>query len=332
MGTRKPDRRTRRSVLALGTSAVASALSGGRVGAADYPQKPIRFVVPFTPGGGADVLARVAGQFASARLGQQIYIDNKPGAGGNISAELVAKAGADGYTLLEGNLAHAVAMTMYRNVRYDIEKDFAPVIALGSVPFVLAVPPDLPVKSVQDFLALARAKPGALNYASSGVGGPSHLAMELLISLTGVKLAHIPYKGAAPAAEDLMAGRVQASFLTTPASAPLMQSGHIRGLALSTALRLETLPDLPTIAESGVPDYDASTWFGVVAPRGTPDEIVQTLNKAFAAAVQDDKVRKRLQGDGFQMMGGTPQDFTAFIHAQTVKWGAIVKQAGIAVD
>jgi tripartite-type tricarboxylate transporter receptor subunit TctC len=156
--------------------------------------------------------------------------------------------------------------------------------------------------------------------------------MELLISLTGVKLTHIPYKGAAPATEDLMTGRVQASFLTTPASVSLMQSGHIRGLALSAAHRLATLPDLPTIAESGVTDYDATTWFGVVAPRGTPDEIVQTLNKAFGAAVQDEGVRKRLQTEGFEMMGGTPQDFAAFVHAQTAKWGAIVKQAGIAID
>ena len=323
---------TRREVLTLSAGAVASVLSGGRLRAADYPQKPIRFVVPFTPGGGADVLARITGQFASTRLGQQIYIDNRPGAGGNISAEFVAKASADGYTLLEGNLAHAVAMSMYRNVRYDIEKDFVPVMALGSVPFVLAVPPDLPVKTVQDFLALARTKPGALNYASSGIGGPSHLAMELLISLTGVKLTHIPYKGAAPATEDLMTGRVQASFLTTPASVSLMQSGHIRGLALSAAHRLATLPELPTIAESGVPDYDATTWFGVVAPRGTPDEIVQTLNKAFGAAVQDEGVRKRLQTEGFEMMGGTPQDFAGFIHTQTAKWGAIVKQAGLAID
>jgi tripartite-type tricarboxylate transporter receptor subunit TctC len=322
----------RRSVLALSAGAAASAFSRGRVWAADYPQKPIRFVVPFTPGGGADTLARIIGQFASTRLGQQIYIDNRPGAGGNISAEVVAKASADGYTLLEGNLAHAVAMTMYRNIRYDIEKDFVPIIALGSVPFVLAVSSDLPVKSVQDFLTLARAKPGALNYASSGVGGPSHLAMELLISLTGVKLTHIPYKGAAPAAEDLMAGRVQASFLTTPASVPLMKSGHIRGLALSAAQRLETMPDLPTIAESGVPDYDATTWFGVVAPHGTPNEIVQTLNKTFGAAVQDAEVRSRLQSEGFQMMGGTPQEFAAFIHTQTVKWGAIVRQASIAID
>lgn len=332
MGAGIPIRQTRRSFLTLSAGGIASALSGGGLYAAGYPQKPIRFVVPFTPGGGADVLARIAGQHASAQLGQQIFIDNKPGAGGNIAAEFVAKASADGYTLLEGNLAHAVAMSMYRNVRYDIEQDFAPVVALASVPFVLAVSPDLPVKSVQEFLALARTKPGALNYASSGVGGPSHLAMELLISLTGVKLTHIPYKGAGPVTEDLMTGRVQASFLTTPAAAPLMQSGHLRALALSTTRRLETLPDLPTVAESGVPDYDASTWFGVVAPRGTPDEIVQSLNKAFAAAVQDAKVRERLKAEGFQMMGGTPQDFAAFIHAQTVKWGAIVKQAGIAID
>jgi tripartite-type tricarboxylate transporter receptor subunit TctC len=332
MLTRILDKSTRRSVLALLAGAAGMLLAPLRARAAAYPQKSLRFVVPFTPGGGADVLARITGQFASDRLGQQIYIDNKPGAGGNISAELVAKAEPDGYTLLEGNLAHAIAMTMYRQIRYDIEKDFTPVIALGSVPFVLAVAPDLPVKSMQDLLTMARAKPAALNYASSGVGGPSHLAMELLETLASVKLTHIPYKGAAPAAKDLVAGRVQVSFLTTPAAVPLMKAGRIRGLALSAVHRSDTLPDLPTIAESGVTDYDATTWFGVLVPRGTPDDIVRLLHHTFAAALQDGEVNKRIQAAGFETMGGTPQDFATFIHAQTVKWGAIVKAAGISID
>ena len=332
MVTRIPDGATRRSVLALSAGVAAMLLAPVRARAAAYPQKPIRFVVPFTPGGGADALARITGQFASGRLGQQIYIDNKPGAGGNISAELVAKTEPDGYTLLEGNLAHVIAMTMYRHVRYDIEKDFTPVIALGSVPFVLTVAPDLPVKSMQDLLAMARAKPGALNYASSGVGGPSHLAMELLETLASVKLTHIPYKGAAPAAEDLMASRVQVSFLTTPAAIPLMKAGLIRGLALSASHRSETLPDLLTIAESGVADYDATTWFGVLAPHGTPEDTIQTLHQAFAVALQDGDVHKRMQAAGFETMGGTPQDFATFIHTQTAKWGSIVKAAGIIID
>jgi tripartite-type tricarboxylate transporter receptor subunit TctC len=323
---------TRRSVLRTPIAASALLLAPRRAFAANYPDKPVRFVVPFTPGGGADSLARITGQYVSGKLGQQIYVDNKPGAGGNIAAEIVAKARPDGYTLLEGNLAHAIAMTLYRQLRYDIEKDFTPVIALGSVPFVLAVAPDLPVKSVQDLLELARAKSSVLNYASSGVGGPSHLMMVLFESIAGVKLTHVPYKGAAPMAEDLMAGRVQVSFITTPASVPLMKSGHIRGLALSSAHRLDTLPDLPTIAESGVAGYDAVTWFGVLAPRGTSDDIVRTLNQAFVAAIQDADVRKRLQAEGFEMIGGTPSEFTAFIHAQTAKWGTVVKAAGISID
>jgi tripartite-type tricarboxylate transporter receptor subunit TctC len=340
---------TRRSVLALLPSAAAALLIPRGAGAASYPDKPIRFVVPFTPGGGADALARISAQFVSSRLGQQMFVDNRPGAGGNISAELVAKANPDGYTLLEGNLAHAIAMTLYRQLRYDIERDFTPVIALGSVPFVLAVAPELPVTSLSELLALARSKPGGLDYASSGVGGPSHLAMVLLESLADVKLTHIPYKGAAPAAQDLMAGRVQASFLTLPAAVPLLaalaseasgQRGHsisastgrIRALAVSAARRAQMLPDLPTIAEAGVPGYDATTWFGVLAPRGTADDIVQTLNQAFAAAMADDGVRQRLHGEGFEILGGTPQEFATFIHAQAAKWSAVVKAAGIAID
>jgi tripartite-type tricarboxylate transporter receptor subunit TctC len=327
---------TRRSVLAkvlaLPPSAAAALLIPRGAGAASYPDRPIRFVVPFTPGGGADALARISAQFVSNRLGQQVFVDNRPGAGGNISAEVVAKAPPDGYTLLEGNLAHAIAMTLYRQLRYDIERDFTPVIALGSVPFVLAVAPELPVTSLQELLALVRTKRGGLDYASSGVGGPSHLAMVLLESLADVKLTHIPYKGASPAAQDLMAGRVQASFLTLPAAVPLLQAGRIRALALSAARRAQTLPDLPTIAEAGIPGYDATTWFGVLAPRGTADLIIQTLHQAFAAALADDGVRQRLRGEGFEIMGGTPQEFAAFIHAQAAKWGAVVKAAGIAID
>jgi tripartite-type tricarboxylate transporter receptor subunit TctC len=323
---------TRRSVLAMPLGAAALLLASGPARPAEYPKMPIRLVVPFTPSGGADALARIVGQYVTKELGQPIIIDNRPGAGGNIAAELIAKARPDGYALLEGNLAHVIAMTLYRHLRYDIEKDFTPVIALGSVPFVLAAAPDLSVKSVQDLIALARTKPAGLNYASSGIGGPSHLAMVLFESLAGVKLTHIPYKGAAPAAEDLMAGRVQVSFLTIPAAASLMTSGKIHGLAVSSASRSATLPDAPTIAESGVAGYDASTWFGVLAPRGTPDDVVRTLNEAFAAATRDKDVRKLLQTQGFEMMGGTSQDFAAFIHAQTTKWASVVGAAGIVID
>lgn len=319
---------TRRLVLALPLGA-AALLASRRARAAAYPQAPIRFVVPFTPGGGADTLARLTTNFASNKLGQQVYIDNRPGAGGNIAAEIVAKAQPDGYTILEGNLAHAIAMSLYKHVPFDIEKDFVPVIALGSVPFVLAVSTQLPAKSVGELLALARQRPGALNYASSGIGGPSHLAMEQLESLADVKLTHVPYKGASPAATDLIAGRVDASFLTMPAAEPLMKGGKIRGLAISSAHRQETLPDLPTVAEAGVPGYETVTWFGVMVPSGTLDHVVHSLNQAFSAALADADVRKRLQAQGFELMGGTPEEFARFVHAQTEKWARVVAAANL---
>jgi tripartite-type tricarboxylate transporter receptor subunit TctC len=323
---------TKRSLLALPLIAAAALATRNQTLAASYPQSPIRFIIPFTPGGGADTLARLTASFASKKLGQQVYVDNRPGAGGNIAAEVAAKAQPDGYTILEGNLAHAIAMSLYRHVPFDIEKDFAPVIALGSVSFVLAVPPSLPVTSVKDLLTLARKRPGALNYASSGIGGPSHLAMVLFELLSGVKLTHVPYKGAAPAATDLIAGRVQASFLTTPAAEPLMKSGKIRGLAISSSHRQETLPDVPTIAESGVPGYDATTWFGVLVPRGTPDDIVRLLNQSFSAALADAETRKRLQAQGFDIMGGRPEEFGGFVRAQTQKWASVVAAAHIKID
>ena len=332
MPTRKPNQPTRRSVLALPLVAAPLLLRSTHASAAAYPEKPIRFILPFTPGGGADILARLTSQFAATKLGQEIVIDNHPGAGGNISAEVVAKAPPDGYTLLEGNTAHAVAMTLYKNLRYDINKDFTPIIGLASEPFVLAVTPDLKAKSLQELLALARAEPGKLNYASSGIGGPSHLAMELLESLAKVKLTHVPYKGGAPAAVDLMAGRVQVSFLSLPAAAPLLASGKVRGLAVSSAHRADTLPNVPTIAESGVPGYESTPWFGVMAPRGTPSAVVQTLNRAYAASLKDPEILKRLEAEGFQIMGGTPQDFAAYINVEVKKWAPIVKSANLTVN
>jgi tripartite-type tricarboxylate transporter receptor subunit TctC len=329
---KKPNQPTRRSVLALPLAAAPLLLPSARARAATYPDQPIHFALPFPPGGGADILARLVGQFVATRLGQPVVIDNRPGAGGNIAAEIVAKAPADGYTLLEGNLAHAVAMTMYRHIRYDINKDFAPVIALASEPFVLAVTPSLPVKSLADLLALARSEPGKLNYASSGVGGPSHLAMELLEYDAHIKMTHVPYKGAEPAANALMAGYVQVAFISVPPAAPLMASGKIRGLAVSSAHRTDALANVPTIAESGVPGYEAITWFGVLAPRGTPSAVVQTLNGAFGAALADPTIRKRLRAEGFQIMGGTPQQFAAYIQAEVKKWAPIVKAAKLIVD
>jgi tripartite-type tricarboxylate transporter receptor subunit TctC len=327
-----PKKPTRRSVLALPLAAAPLLLLAARARAAAYPEKPIRFVLPYPPGGGSDTLARLMGQYVATRLGQQIVVDNRPGAGGNIAADVVATAAPDGYTLLEANTAHAVAVTMYRHLRHNITKDFTPVIGLASSPFVLAVTPSLPVKSLADLLALARSEPGKLNYASSGIGGPSHLAMELLEYRAKVKLTHVPYKGGEPAAVALIAGYVQVAFLDAIPAAPLMASGKVRGLAVASAHRAETLANLPTIAESGFPGYKADPWLGVVAPRGTPDSVVQTLNGAFGAALRDPVVLKRLKADGFQAMGGTPQDFAAFIGEEVQKWAPVVKAAGLVVN
>ena len=330
MQCKKSNHPTRRFVLALPLA--APLLRSTHARAAAYPEKPIRFVLPYAPGGGSDMLARLVAQYVTTNLGQQVVVDNRPGAGGNIAADTVVKSPPDGYMLLEANTAHAVAMTMDRHIRYDINKDFTPVIGLASSPFVLAVTPGLPVKSLQDLLTLARSDPGKLNYASSGIGGPSHLAMELLEIRAKVKLTHVPYKGGEPAAVDLMAGRVQVAFLAAPPAAPLMTAGKVRGLAVASAHRAPTLPDLPTIAESGFPGFDADPWLGVLAPRGTPDAVVQTLNRSFGAALKDPTILARLRSEGFSPMGGTPQEFAAFVQTEVEKWAPVVKTAGLVVN
>ena len=323
---RAPYKLTRRAALA---SLVAPAFARAESG---YPAKPIQFVVPFTPGGGADTLARIVSATVSTQFGQQVVIENRAGAGGNIAAQVVSRAKPDGYTLLEGNLAHAIAMTMYRKRTYDIVKDFTPIILLGSVPFVLCTGPASDFRTTGDLIAAAKAKPDTLNYASSGIGGPSHLAMALFREMTGIQVTHVPYKGAAPGLEDLMAGRIQITFTTLPTAAPLVRSGAIRALGMASLSRAEILPEVPTIAESGVPGYEAATWFGAMAPTGTPPEIVRTLHDAFAAALTDPANRARLISEGFEIGGGTPEAFGAYIEAETRKWAPVVIASGSVVD
>ena len=321
---------TRRGLMLA--AGIGLALPGSAFAATDYPQRPVQFLVPFTPGGGADTLARLVAADASQRLGQTMLVENRPGAGGNIAAQVVSKAKPDGYTLLEGNLSHAIAVTMNRKPLYDIVKDFAPIINLGAVPFVLCVNSASKIKTLADLIAAAKAQPDVLNYASSGVGGPSHLAMELFKMTAGVKLIHVPYKGAAPAVADLMGGRVDTGFLTIPAAEPMMRAGRLRALGVASLKRADGLPDVPTIAEQGFPGFEAATWFGVMAPAGTPSDIVAKLHDVFAAGLAVPETRKRLLEEGFEINGGTPQEFAAYIAAETAKWAPVVRFANAVPD
>lgn len=314
--------------LVAGGAALASATGLAQ----PYPDRPLRFVIPFPPGGGADNLARIVGQKVGDNLHQQMVIDNRAGAGGNIAAEVVARATPDGYTLLQGNVAHTISRSLYRKLNYDFVKDFTPVTQLASIPFVLLVSPALPASSVKDLIALAKAKPGELNYASSGSGGPSHMAMELFKSLAGVEIRHIPYKGAAPAATDVIAGRVQMMFFTLSAGLPHVKSGKLKPLAIAGARRVPQAPDVPTVNEAGVPGFEATTWFGVMVPAGTPNPVISQLHGAFSAALNAPEVRERLLAQGFELVGSTPKQFAAYIKAEIPKWANVVKASGAAVD
>ena len=297
-----------------------------------YPSKPIRFILPFPPGGGTDTLARIVGQKLGQDFGQTIVTDNRPGAGANIGADIAAHAPADGYTLLMGNVAHAVNVTLYRKLGYDLVKDFAPITLLASTPNILVVHPSVAAKSVQELIALAKSKPGQLNYASSGSGSSSHLAGELFKTMTGVNLVHVPYKGGGPAVTSLIAGETVVGFATAPSVLPHVKSGKLRALAVTSAKRSAAAAELPTIAESGVPGYEANTWYGVLAPRGTPAAIIARLNSEFIAIMQSSEIRERIAPLGYEPDTGTPQRFAAYIKSEIAKWGKVVKAAGIHAD
>jgi tripartite-type tricarboxylate transporter receptor subunit TctC len=321
---------TRRVFMA--TAMMSLAMLAGPAAAQDFPSKPITLLVAFTPGGGADLMARIVAEKASAIIGQPIVVDNRPGAGGTIAGAMGAEAAPDGYTLLETTVAHAISQSLYSNLKYTYPDDFAPVAGLGSTGFVLAVNPKTPVKTVQEFIDYAKEKKGELDYSSSGNGGPSHLSMELFKSMAGVDLQHIPYKGVSPAVADLVSGEVDATFVALPAALPLMQANTIVGLGLSTAERSALAPDLPTIAESGLPGYESETWYGVLAPAKTPPEVMAKLSDAFMAAMKDPDVRQKLKDNGFDVVERTPQQFGDYMKSETEKWGKIVKETGAAVN
>ena len=300
----------------------------------DYPPRALRFVVGFTPGGPSDVLVRTIGQKLSERLGQPVVADNRPGAGGNLAAEIVAKAPADGYTLLMGNIGILAAnAALYRHLPYDPAKDFAPVILVGAQPNVLVVNPSVAAHSVAALIALARAQPGRLNYASSGNGSPSHLTAELFKTLAHVDIVNISYRGAVPALTDLIAGQgVQIMFATSVSGRPFIETAKLRALAVTTTTRAPTFPDLPTMAEAGLPGCVSTTWHGVVVPAGTPHEIVTRLNREIDAILRLPDVRQALAIQGVDIIGGTPADFSAYIASEGPKWAEIVRLSGAHVD
>src|SRR5881227_369126 len=302
------------------------------IGQAAYPTKPVRIVVPFPAGGTTDIIARATAQKLSEAWGQQVIVDNRPGAAGNIGAELVAKAAPNGYTLLMGTVGtHAINASLYAKMPYDHVKDFAPVILVAGVPNVLVVNPQVPVNSVPELIAYAKANPGKLNFASSGSGTSIHLSGELFKAMTGVQMTHVPYKGSAPALTDLIGGQVQLMFDNLPSSLAFIKAGKLRALAVTSASRAPALPDVPTVADT-VPGFEASSWFGVLAPAGTPPEIIARINGEVTKWLATPEAKEKLTAQGANVAGGTPQDFAKHIQAETAKWAKVVKESGAKVD
>lgn len=303
------------------------------VAAQDYPSKPIKLVVPYPPGGSADILARVVGQKLGEQLGQTIVVENRAGAGTAIGAEFVAHSKPDGYTLLLGTVSsHAMNPALTPTLGYDAVRDFAPVAPLATIPFVLDVNASLPLRTVKELVAYARTHPGAINYSSAGNGTSNHLAGELFNMMAAVDLVHVPYKGSAPALQDLIAGQVQVMFDLVSTSIPWIKSGAIRPLAVTGGTRVASLPEVPTMKESGYPDYEVTAWFGIFAPAGTSDAVVTRLNALSVQAMASPEVRDKLGPLGMETMSGSPQGFARLVAADLDKWRSVVKSAKIRAD
>jgi len=295
-----------------------------------YPSKPVRMIVAYPPGGGTDIVGRMVAQKLGEALGQPVVVENRGGASGNIGTELAARAVPDGYTVLMGNVApNAINVSLFRNLPYDPVADFAPVTLVASTPNILVVHPTTPARTVKEVIALAKAKPGALNFASAGVGSSSHLAGELFRILAGADIVHVPYKGAGPAMVDVLSGQVQLYFATMPAAMPHVKSGRLAPVAVTSARRSQALPGLPTIAESGVSGYEASTWYGLLAPARTPGAAVARLHEGVVKILADAAVREKLADQGFEPVGDSPGEFAAYIKSEIAKWGKVIRDAGI---
>ncbi len=314
-----------RSLLGIMIAAGCVAAAGSASGQG-YPNKPIRIVVPQAPGGGNDTIARMISHKLTPALKQQVVADNRPGAGGMIAAELVAKAAPDGYTLLLGNMATlTIIPNIQKKIPYDPLKDFDPVSLIASAPHLLVVHPSVPVNSVKQLIALAKAKPDQLNYASNGIGSTTHLATELFKLMTGTRIVHVPYKGLSPALTDLLSGQMQLMFSSAVAMLPHVKSGRLRALAMTGAKRSPSIPDIPTVAESGVRDYEAGSWYGIVAPAGTARPIIDLLNREIVAAIKSPDIFDRLTLEAVTPVGNTPEEFAAYIRVEHARIAKVVK-------
>ena len=319
-----------RKMLTCGAIACAANVAGGSAMAQNgYPSKPIRLIVPAAPGGGTDYTARAIGQKLSESLGQTVIIDNRAGAAGNIGVEITAKSSPDGYTLVMPITSFPVNPHLYSSLPFDTVKDFAPIVLAASAPLLLVVNPSVPAKSVSELIAVAKSRPGQLNYANSGNGTTAHLAGELFKKMAGVNLVSVPYKGGGPAVIDLIAGQVQVYFSTIPAALAQVQGGRLRGIAVTSPKRVNLIPDVPTVAESGLPGFEVVGWFGIFAPAATPKPIVARLNKEINAVLRMPEMQKRFAAEGLIPGGGTSDELGAFLRAELAKWGVLIKEAGI---
>lgn len=322
---------TRRHWITLACAALC-ATAAPHAWANGYPDKPVKLVVPYPPGGPTDIVARVVAQKLQEQTGQPFLIDNRPGAGANIGAELVAHSAPDGYTLVVATTAHAINPSLFAKLDYSLIKDFTPVSQLTSGPLVIVANPALPANNVKELVALAKTKAGGLNFASSGNGQSTHLAAELFDAMAGVKMTHVPYKGSAPALTDVMGGQADLMFDTMLSAMPYVKQGKLKALAVTSSQRSPSAPDIPTVAESGLPGYEAIAWNGLLAPAGTPPEVVDRLNAEVKKALDNPEVRQRFEAQGFSAVWSTPADYGRFLQAEVDKWGKVVKTSGAHVD
>jgi tripartite-type tricarboxylate transporter receptor subunit TctC len=315
--------------LAAGAAALPAVSSIARAQA--YPTRPVRLIVPIAPAGASDITARLIGQWLSERLGQPFIIENRPGGGNNIGTEAVVRAPADGYTLLLAATPNAVNVTLYDKLSFNFLRDIAPVASIIRAPYVMAVNPTVPAKTVPEFILYANANSGKISMASTGIGSGAHLAGELFKMMAGVNMVHVPYRGGGPALTDLLGGQVQVIFASTVSSIEYVKTGRLRALAVTAATRSDALPDIPTVGEF-VPGYEASAWFGIGAPKNTPSQIIDKLNEAINAGLGDPKIRARLADFGGTPLVGSPAEFGKFIADETEKWGKVVKFVGVKAD
>jgi tripartite-type tricarboxylate transporter receptor subunit TctC len=333
MNRHSTTRRLALSAVAAATLAGAGLLGSATALAQNYPTKPVTIVVPFAAGGTTDILARIIGQALTAELGQSVIVDNRAGAGGNIGGALVAKSPADGYTLFMGTVGtHAINASLYKKMPFDPVKDFAPLTRVANVPNLLVANPNQPFKTVKDLIAYAKANPGKVNFGSSGNGSSIHLSGELFKSLAKVDMVHVPYKGSAPAVTDLLGNQIAIMFDNMPSAIQHVRSGKLVPIAVTTAKRSPELPNVPTIAEAGVPGYEATSWFGLFAPANTPAPLVAQLNKAIVKVLAQPEVKKKINEQGAETYSETPEQFAAFIQAESAKWGKVVKESGASLD